>query len=89
MDEPAVLVAGVRGDALAMKAREQRRGTGPVKTFVVIEDPNPQKQHSLDRTVNRIKNEQPELLSIKRLARCVKAAIGFGDVAGAGRGVHC
>jgi hypothetical protein len=88
MDEAAVLVAGTWGDALAMKAREQRRGTGSVKAFVVIEDPNPQEQHSLDRTLNRKKNEQPELLSIKGWARCVKAATRFGAAAGVGAGVH-
>jgi hypothetical protein len=86
MDEAAVLVAGTWGDALAMKAREQRRGTGSVKAFVVVEDPNPQEQHSLDRTLNRKKNEQPELLSIKGWARCVKVATQFRSPSGSGRG---
>ena len=38
MHEPLVLERVGRADALAMKAREQRRRAGSVKTFVVVED---------------------------------------------------
>jgi hypothetical protein len=62
------LITGAFGDALPVKPREQRRRAGPVETFVVIENANPQ-----TGTPPHPKNEYPELLRIKGLAACVKA----------------
>jgi hypothetical protein len=51
MDEAVVLVGCAGRDALAMKAREQRGRAGSVKAFVVIEDPNPQVNCSLNQMI--------------------------------------
>jgi hypothetical protein len=40
--QAVVLVTGARGDALAVKAREEGGRTSSIKAFVVIEDANPQ-----------------------------------------------
>jgi hypothetical protein len=69
MDQAMVLVRGGGRDTLPMKAREQRGRASSVETFVVIEDANPQNLNSLKQR----KFEQPELLSIKGRAGCVKA----------------
>ena len=42
MDEAVIFVAGAGGDALAVKAREERSRAGSVEAFVVIKDANPQ-----------------------------------------------
>jgi len=42
MHQTAVFVLGTSRDALAMEARKQGGRAGSVKTFVVIEDANPQ-----------------------------------------------
>ena len=38
MHQTAKFILGVRRDALAMETREQRSGTGPIETFVVIKN---------------------------------------------------
>jgi hypothetical protein len=73
MDEAVVLVAGPGGDALAVKAREERSRAGPIEAFVVIKDANPQ---GLKPSMRR-KIELPELSSINGFARCVKAGAEF------------
>jgi hypothetical protein len=63
-----IFIGRIRINALAMETCEQRGRASSVKTLVVIEDANPQNFLSRD-----VKTEQPELLSIKVSARCVKA----------------
>ena len=43
VDEAVVGVGGIFGDALAVKAGEERRGAGSVETLVVVEDSDVQK----------------------------------------------
>jgi hypothetical protein len=42
MNKAVVLIAGAGGDALAVKAREERSRAGPIEAFVVIKNANPQ-----------------------------------------------
>ena len=68
MHQAVILVVRVGGDAFAMEARKQRSRAGSIKTFVVLKDTNSQELSSSWAE----KMEQPELLSIKGAARCVK-----------------